>query len=62
MAPAATSTTTVEEQTQNPVLKLRSDMPALEQPAMPEGTALADLCRGPNPLRGESHRFEVKNP
>lgn len=48
MAPAASSTSTVEQQTQSPVLKLRSDMPA-----MPEGTALADLCRGPNPLRGE---------
>lgn len=53
MAPAAASTTAVEQQTQNPVLKLRSDMPAEDPPVFPEGTSLADLSRGPNPLRGK---------
>lgn len=51
MAPSAT-TTTVEEQ-QLPTLKLRSDGPSEPQVQFPEGTALADLSRGPNPLMGE---------
>ena len=55
MAPSAT-TTTVQEQ-QLPTLKLRSDGPSEPQVQFPEGTALADLSRGPNPLMGE---IEVK--
>jgi len=51
MAPAATSTATVQEQ-QLPTLKLRSDGPPEPQVQFPEGTALADLSRGPNPLMG----------
>lgn len=50
MAPTATSTTTT---TENPaVLKLRSDAPG---PVFPEGSALADLSRGPNPLTGTTN-------
>jgi hypothetical protein len=56
MAPTATSTVV---ETQHPILKLRSPGPEEQQqqqqpqaPIFPEGSALADLSRGPNPLTG----------
>jgi hypothetical protein len=59
MAPTATSTVV---ETQHPILKLRSPGPEEQQqqqqqqqpqaPVFPEGSALADLSRGPNPLTG----------
>lgn len=53
MAPSATSTTatTVQQQNQPAVLKLRSDQQQ-QEPVFPEGTALRDLSRGNNPLTG----------
>lgn len=50
----STSTTTTATQTPA-VLKLRSDAPG---PVFPEGSALADLSRGPNPLTGMERQLE----
>ncbi|KAI9897278.1 hypothetical protein N3K66_008300 [Trichothecium roseum] len=53
MSTTATATTTAAgQQQQQSVLTLRSDAPTSQDDIFPPGTALADLSRGPNPLRG----------
>lgn len=58
MSTTATATTTAAEQQQS-VLTLRSDAPTSQDDIFPPGTALADLSRGPNPLRGATMKLSL---